>query len=231
MMKLIDFFADWRANGLFANLGTWTPWDSDANIDKNALDQQYFGNVAGWRAPSPLLMKILPPYRVLDNTQIAELDKLLQALYAQKWAKLYAAFNLNYTIGNDVDYTDTLTASGRTDGGTTTDGNVDSKTVTTGSTTGAVVPLGTAAGTYKEINKSSNDTTTEQDALYNKTHKTETNGSMYSDNKTRTIKGKKGSLSYAKAVEEEIELRRRTFFDIIFTDVNDVLTIPYWGGV
>ena len=231
MLRLIDFFADWRGNGLFKNLGNWTPWDSNGNVTKSALDWQYFGNRSGWRAPSPLLVKILPPYRVLDNTQIAEIDKVLQSLYADKWTKLYNAFNLNYTIGNDVDYTDTLDSSGRKDGGYTENGSVNSETITSGSTTGSVVPLGTAAGTYDEINKSDTGTTTTQDKLKNTTDKTHTTGEMYSDKKTRTVKGKRGAISYSKAVDEEIALRLKSFFDIIFTDVDDVLTIPYWGGV
>lgn len=230
MLRLIDFFADWRANGLFANLGNWTPWDSDAHVTKSALDWQYFGNRSGWRSPSPLLVKFLPPYRVLDNTQIAELDTILESLYSEKWNKLWNAFHLSYTIGNDVDYTDTLDSSGRKDGGYTETGSVNSKTETKGSTTGSVVPLGSSANTYTEINKSDVDTTTEQNKLYNTTDKTHTTGEMYSDKKTRTVKGKRGGISYSQAVKDEIDLRLRTFFDIIFTDVDDVLTIPYWGG-
>lgn len=229
MMRLIDYFADWRSSGLFANLGSWTPWDQNANVNKSSLDWQYFGNRSGWRSPSPLLIKILPPYRVLTVEQIQDIDKLLQSLYADKWTKLWNAFHLTYTIGNDVDYTETKTGSGRTDGGFTEDGNANTNIDGSNTTTNRIAPFGSSANSFVDVSQQEMDTNTTSDKLYNTTHKARTDGKMYSDTYTLTKKGKTGSMTYSKAVEEEIGLRMRSFFDIIMSDIDDVLTIPYWG--
>lgn len=224
-MKLIDFFADWRGNGIFAHMGSWVPWYYDSSVEPHSLDWQYFGNRSGWRNPSPLLMKILPPYQVLDAAQIDAIVTILKSMYQQKWTRLWSAMNLSYNLTNDIDVTERHTGS-RDDSMTeTAKGNT--KTHTDSNTSNRIVPFGVASGTYTEISNTDTDVDTESTEAYN-------NGERNVDTtKTEDLTvrkfGKMPNVTMSKRVEEEINLRRNTFFDIIMSDIDDVLTIPFWG--
>ena len=124
-MKLIDFFADWRGNGIFSHMGSWVPWYGNSSVVPAALDWQYFGNRSGWRNPSPLLMKILPPYQVLSVEQIDSIENILKSMYEQKWKRLWNAMNLSYNLNNDIDLTETHT--GKSTGNSTENTEANTK--------------------------------------------------------------------------------------------------------
>ena len=44
----------------------------------------------------------------------------------------------------------------------------------------------------------------------------------------KTRSGNIGTLSYQDMLQKEMDLRKNHFFDIIMTDLDKVLTIPYW---
>ena len=229
MLRLIDYFVSWRGNGIFKNLGNWTPWANDPNVSVSALDWEYFGNRSGYKCPSPLLVKILPPYRVLSVEQITEIAEVIRTLFETKWTKLYTAFNLNYKIGDNVDLTETNNNVQHKAGKTEDDGDVDTKIESSGTNTNSVVPFGSSANTYVEVNKQEAEAETSGTKSYNKTHRKSENDDWQTDDRTKTLKGKTGGVDYTKAVDSEIALRQKAFFDIIMGDMDSVLTIPYWG--
>ena len=224
-MKLIDFFADWRGNGIFAHMGSWVPWANDPNVSPAALDWQYFGNRSGWRNPSPILMKILPPYQVLSVEQIESIEQIIKSMFAQKWNRLWSAMNLNYNLNTDVDITEN--GSGSKTGNSTENTSANTKTTTDTTVSNRIVPFGEAAGTYSELSNVDTDSTAESVETYNHGQRTTNKNDADTYNKRRY--GKNGGVTMSKRVEEEIALRRTTFFDIIMSDIDDVLTIPYWG--
>lgn len=224
-MKLIDFFADWRGNGIFAHMGSWVPWANDPNVSPAALDWQYFGNRSGWRNPSPLLMKILPPYQVLSVEQIDSIEQIIKSMFAQKWVRLWSAMNLNYDLNTDINIAES--GSGTKSGNKTENTSANTKSTTDSTVSNRIVPFGVAAGTYTEIQNTDTDSTTEGTDVYNNGERTINESG--SDSYTKRRVGKNGGVTMSKRVEEEIELRKQTFFDIIMSDIDDVLTIPYWG--
>lgn len=229
MLRLIDYFVSWRGNGIFKNLGNWTPWANDPNVSVAALDWEYFGNRSGYKCPSPLLVKVLPPYRVLSVEQITEIADVIRTLFEQKWTKLYAAFNLSYKIGDNVDLTETGNSERNIDGNTTDDGNVNTNIESTGTNVNSIVPFGSSANSYVELNKQDADATTSGSSTANETHRETENSTVQTDEYTKTVTGKNGGVDYTKAVDSEIALRQKAYFDIIMGDVDSVLTIPYWG--
>ena len=229
MLRLIDYFVSWRGNGIFKNLGNWTPWANDPSISVSALDWEYFGNRSGYKCPSPLLVKILPPYRVLSVEQIEEIAEVIRTLFQEKWTKLYNAFNLNYKIGDNVDVTETDNNVQHKAGTSEENGKANSKINSTGTNTNSVAPIGAAADTFVDLSKQSAVAETSGTDTNNKTYRKNENNDWQTDNRTKTIKGKTGGVDYTKAVESEISLRQKAYFDIIMADVDSVLTIPYWG--
>lgn len=224
-MKLIDFFADWRGNGIFAHMGSWVPWHNNSSVVPAALDWQYFGNRSGWRNPSPLLMKILPPFQVLSVEQIDSIENILKSMYEQKWKRLWSAMNLSYNLNNDIDLTETHI--GTSTGNSTETAKANTKSTNDTTVSNRIVPFGVTAGTYTEIQNTDSDSTTESTEAYNNGERSITKSD--NDSYTKRRFGKNGGVTMSKRVEEEIALRRQTYFDIIMSDIDDVLTIPYWG--
>lgn len=224
-MKLIDFFADWRGNGIFSHMGSWVPWYGNSSVVPAALDWQYFGNRSGWRNPSPLLMKILPPFQVLSVEQIDSIENILRSMYEQKWTRLWSAMNLSYNLNNDIDLTETHT--GKSTGNSTENTEANTKSHTDNKTSNRVVPFGSSNGTYSEVG--STDTDIDTESLIANNHGKRTISKSDNDSYTKRRVGKNGGVTMSKRVEEEIALRRQTYFDIIMSDIDDVLTIPYWG--
>ena len=89
------------------------------------------------------------------------------------------------------------------------------------------MPFGATNGTYTEVG--STDTDIDTESLIANNHGKRTISKSDNDSYTKRRVGKNGGVTMSKRVEEEIALRRQTYFDIIMSDIDDVLTIPYWG--
>lgn len=228
MARLIDYFIDWRGNGLFKNLGNWTPWHNSAHVTKSALDWQYFGNRSGYKTASPYLTKILPPFRVLTVEQMRDIDIMLETLYKDSWQKLWDAFQLNYTIGENVNVDETIHEAGTKNVDTTDGGSAATDINSNMKNYNKVVPFG-GNGNAVELTEQETDGNTNSSASKNSYDRSGSNDTTVDMWKTRNRKGKDGGKSYTAEVESEIALRIRKYFDIIFADVDDVLAINYWG--
>lgn len=224
MDRLIDYFPNWTTAGVFARLSDWTPWADNADVNPHALDMLYLGNRSGWRAPSPYLLKILPPYHVISDEQFAAIDEMLKVLYAEKWGRIYAAMSLEYNVGDNVNLTEHTISDGTRD--TDEDGTAATDIKNDSTNSNYVVPFGAANGTYAETTKQAVDGETSSSAATNKT--TRNANEAHEDEVTKTTTGKTAGTSYAEEVQREIDLRRNTFFEIVFSDVDEILTSPYW---
>lgn len=229
MNRLIDYFPNWTVQGVFTRLTNWTPWHSDGTINKRALDRMYFGNRSGWRSPSPYLMKILPPYHVISDDQMDAIDEMLKVLYAEKWARIYAAMNLSYNVGDNVNLTEHTVSDGSKTLDNTDTGEAATNIDNDSTNQNFVVPFGSANNTYAETTKQVVDGNTQSSKLTNTTKQILDSDESHEDEITKNTTGKTAGASYAEEVQREIELRRNTFFEIVFDDLDEVLTSPYWA--
>lgn len=204
MAMLIDYFPDWIGNGIFQNLGSWVPWANDADVDPASLDLDYFGLRSGYRTPSPLVQKMAPAYpKQLDAVQIGRLVALIRSKFGYNWQKLWDAMQTQYSPLENYDMNESGDSGLRR----------DSKITTTGED--GIAALGTTS--YTNIAKSV--ATTEGEAVYNNeigAHTLHRHGNI-------------GVTTSQQMLQSEIELRRTHYFDIIMSDVDSILTIPFWG--
>lgn len=224
MARLIDYFPDWKAHGVFTRLSDWTPWDGETWVNKPALDVAYLGNRSGWKYPSPMLMKSLPPYHVISDELFSDIDGILKMLYGEKWWRIWDAMHIEYDIGENVKYTEHTVSDGTKN---IDDAGTAATDITNESTnSNYVVPFGAANGTYAETSKQAVDGETSSSAANNKT--TRDTDETHEDEITKEVYGKNTATSYSEEILKELELRKNAFFEIVFADVDEVLTSPYW---
>lgn len=204
MAMLIDYFPDWIGNGIFQNLGNWVPWANDADVDPASLDLDYFGLRSGYRTPSPLVQKMAPAYpKQLDAVQIGRLVALIKSKFGYNWQKLWTAMQTQYSPLENYD----MNESG--------DSGLNRVTNIKTTTKDGVAPLGSS--TFTDIGRS--ESTTEGQALQNNeigAHTLHRHGNI-------------GVTTSQQMLQSEIDLRRQHYFDIIMSDVDSILTIPFWG--
>lgn len=254
-MRLINLFPSWITNGLFAQLGDWTPWNDAEDIDKSALDIAYFGNRSGDAPISPLLKKMINTKEgpILSDVEIARIDGVLRAMYGLSWKKVWDALRLDYNPIENYNSTENRTLTGNdTEGGSvtktdaktsSTTSNIDEETIVGESTTGttnngteAVFPIN-ATSAVKTTQTEGKDDTTASKRIdthdgYSDVQTTEsTNGSEThnrnfdrSETYTLTRKGNIGVTTSQQMLTAEIEVRRNHFFEIVFNDLDEVLT-------
>lgn len=252
---LIDHFPSWMTDGIFSQMD-WAPWADE--VDPHALDMEYFGNRSGCRECSPIVDKMTNQNGLIisaENTR--RLTNIIRALYGENWARLWTAIKVEYNplenysmketrelTGKDIrseeiDRTSATKTAGTTNndeeskvGEITSEGN--------GSGTSGVVPLNgsdpvtianstaTSSTTNSQQTNNSN-TVTVQSSTVDITDKDVHEGSFDRTEDIETTRsGNIGVTTSQQMLESEYELRKRNYFDYIFTCVDEVLTIPYW---
>lgn len=215
MAMLIDYFPDWISNGIFQNLGSWTPWANDTDITAEALDIEYFGLRSGYRYPSPLLQKMCPVYpKQLDSVQIGRLVAVIKSKFSYDWQKLWAATRTAYSPLENYDmqeYGDT---------GLQRDATLSRETDMTNTGTDSIAAFG--SGTYTGIAQSVGNTV--GSTLKN------VDTTDYDEIGAHTLNrhGNIGVTTSQQMLESEYELRKRHFFDTVYSDLDSILTLPYW---
>lgn len=231
MARLIDYFPSWTSSGIFNSQAVmgWCPWFEVVEPDVlDGLDFEYFGNHSGYKWASPLVDKIAANFnnRTIDtstwNFQSTAIRKALQAMYGDDWQRMWDVWNLEYDPIYNYNMTEDFKGKDKND--RTTNSEVDAKSKTEMSTANSVKPLNT--GTFEQITKTDMDSETYRAKADNKFKETEGNKGENEYLKHRY--GNIGTLAYQDMVKRELDLRRAHFFDIIMSDLDKVLTIPYW---
>lgn len=252
---LIDHFPSWMTDGLFSQMD-WAPWADE--VDPHALDMEYFGNRSGCRESSPLVDKMTNQNGLIispENTR--RLTNIIRALYGENWARLWTAIKVeynpleNYSMketrklkGKDT-RKDEIERTGTIDIDTTTNDDVESKVgaITSegnGSGTSGVIPLNGSepvtitnntanSSTSNTEQTNTSNTVTVQNSLTDTTDNETHDGSLERNEDIETNRsGNIGVTTSQQMLESEYELRKRNYFDYVFTCVDEVLTIPYW---
>lgn len=221
MGRLIDHFPAWMEKGPFARLGSWVPWHEDTTVDVHALDFEYLGNRSGYRYASPLICKLAAFHKELTDVQMQRVDKIIQTMFSTSWQRLWDALQEEY---NPIENYSMI--EGETEGvGKKITGTVKSKTHSVTKSTDSVVAMGDTGDTLIPVAQNDGDSTTTQDKIDNET--TEQN----TENRSRTMtrSGNIGVTTSQQMLESEFELRKRHYFEQVFEDMDQVLTMPYWA--
>lgn len=209
---LIDVFPFWMTDGIFSRM-TWAPWANDENIDAHALDIEYFGNRSGDALVSPLVEKMTAQAdgTNISDAQVERLLAILKARYRENWSRLWYALSLDYNPIENFDSEE--------DENIGSDVSVSSKTKTKNE--GTVIPFGSPQGAPVKVVESTASGDDDDNVVT-------TTGAYDRNHRHNRRHGNIGVTTTQQMLQSEYELRKTSFFDQVFDDVNNVLITPFW---
>lgn len=218
MSRLIDHFASWMTGGgIFATL-TGVPWDDEETVDKIALDIEYFGNHSGLKESSPLVEKMTdwPNDEQLSSVEIGRLQQIIINKFSVSWQKIWDAMIMDYNPLENYNMKEKSTPGVVTTRKENTDINVANSANGNvyGFNSSSAVPASTSGGNSR--------TTGDKAKNYSEESKTGF------DQLERS--GNIGVTTSQQMLEQELNIRKYHFFDIVFADVDTILAINYWKG-
>ena len=216
MSRLINHFASWMTGGgIFATL-SGVPWDDDETVDKIALDIEYFGNRSGLKESSPLVEKMTdwPNDSQIDGTELDRLHKIIINKYSVSWVKLWKTLTAEYNPLENYNMTETTTPGVVTTRKENTDINVQNNA------NGNVYGFNSPSAVPASASGGNSHTTGSKDKNYTEESKTGF------DKLERS--GNIGTTTSQMMAQSEVDLRKTQFFDIVFADVDKILTINSW---
>ncbi len=255
-MKLNEAFPDWYETAyIFRKMEqTDFPW-ADENL---ALD--YFGNHSGEKLISPLIRAALKKEDVTEVNNVIEttLYNILVKKYGNKWARIWEALTAEYDPLQNYDMTEVETPD-LTDTETPditrvetpdirrehdADKNTQLSTTVSGSTTtdaygfNSAAPVGVGEGGAESTETVSGDSDHNTEHYIDtetgtRTH-TETGSrtTTHTGERTLTRSGNIGVTTSQQMLEAEFEVRKYNFFETVYQDFDEVLTInKYESGV
>ena len=216
MSRIIDHFASWMTGGgIFATM-TGTPWDDDASVDKIALDIEYFGNRSGLKESSPLVEKMTswPDDTQITPVELGRLHQIIIQKFGLSWQKLYDAITTAYNPLENYNMLEKSTP------GVTTVRKENTDITVENDANGNV--YGFNSSTKVPASASDGKSTTTGDETKNRVTETKTGF----DQLERS--GNIGVTTSQQMLQSEIDIRKQHFFDMVFADVDTILTINSW---
>lgn len=218
--------------GIFSALQSLNPPWVDEDIALQ-LDLAYYGNVSGGKVVSPLIDRLLTADK-LTNLDMATLAGVLMATNKERWDREWATRSAeydpiqNYNMEEHMEDDETVTEYGKSH--TRTDNLTHSTTPNlTEQTTGDVYGFNSSGAVHsdKQVGTTTG-TSTDHDTG------TQTDADTGSDTSTRnyklTRKGNIGVTTTQQMLQSERDLWMWSYFyDVIFPDVDEVLTIPVYA--
>lgn len=216
--KLIDVFGDVLTDGgLFVKLNALpVPWISD-DISADVLDNAYFYNFSGQKTISPLLRRYLNGAEKITDSQMVSLANIIYKIYSKNWNKLYATLSLEYNPISNYDMTESETVENEKTN--SREGSQSVNATTSGNSADNVFGFNSSGAV--------GDSTTTTSAT-NSTTSTDSDSGSGTDNTERTLtrSGNIGVTTSQQMIESERDLWRwKFFFDVVFPDIDEVLTV------
>ena len=236
-IRLNELFPNWLiTGGIFSAIadisGYSMPWS--ATVTDTTLDFQYHGNHSGRKKISPLVTSLVdwttdPPS--IDSADITILATVIKSMFSTNWANLWNRFTtvydplINYDITEELTKTDTNTGT-VTDAGTVGHGQVTT-TVSENDATGEANVFGfnSATAVPSDTTTVTNDSTvTATNSGTDTTGNTTTNDLTNESESTLRRYGDMSVRSTQDILSGEFKLWQIKFFDIVFADIDSVLT-------
>lgn len=106
LLRMKHVFSDYlTTTGIFKALATaGVPWSDD--VQYTPLDILYIENHSGEKIISPMVKKRLNDDNEISAANVAVLAGVLKAMYGEKWARLWEAFNAEYDPISNYDMTE-----------------------------------------------------------------------------------------------------------------------------
>lgn len=214
--RLNDIFKDWKiGKGIFYYLNQLdVPWK--ITVQSSALDFEYHGNYSGKKLSSPALSSLVEA--TLSDTDGQMLASTLFAIYGENWSRMWEALQAvyepieNYAMKEVMSDNETSTVYGKTN---TRTPNLNTEV------TNKVYGFNdiTSANTANKAESVSSGTETYAD----------TGSDTVTNSYTLTRTGNIGVTTSQQMLQSEYELRKRNYFrDVVYPDVDKLLTIPYY---
>lgn len=209
MSRLIDHFPSWATgNGIFNGMSNM-PWnDPDSGIDPITMDIEYFGNRSGLRQSSPIIEKMtaFPDDHELTAAEIVILQNIIKQKFLNSWQRVYDALLVEYKPLDNYDMTE-ITTPGvkktiKVNNDQTADGSIYAFNSTNPVKVSKSEGKGDAASNYSE--------------------------ESYTGFDTLKRSGNIGVTTSAQMLAGEIEVRKNTFLEIVYHDVDTILCRPSW---
>lgn len=241
--RLNDIIPNWLTAGSFLTKITAlydTPWEDETDISVASLDIEYHGNHSGQKIISPLVRAILGTSETLNDTMIASLCSVVWSRFGSNWGKLWDSLMADYNPIENYDMTETGSTSMHHSGTQNVDTTVThGEQIDTASSVGATTETGIygfnavpAALPDEAVPAPADKETSSNNGQGQERHSgtTETDVDR-TDNLTDagqhllTRHGNIGVTTSQQMIQSEIELRKADFFNIVFADLDKILTI------
>lgn len=230
MIKRVnEVFPDWLEGGIFTELEKKNvPWKGSLNSKE--LDIAYHGGHSGDKIISPLVDKLLTNEELTEQSKTMLISSIL-AVYGRNWEKLWQTLTFeynpieNYSMIETETFTGETSFDGVTSGNDTTNGNNTVTATNTNSNNVYGFNSDTAVGADSALG-SNNETGTIENTSTTET--TTNNTGTTTNNKTLTRSGNIGATTSQQMIESERELWNWYFFDIVFRDIDKMLTLSIY---
>ena len=219
--KLIDLFPNWPENGIFSALSDAAsmPWGTDPV----ALDIDYIGGYSGNKPISPLVTRLLTSEGALTASGLASLVSVIIARYLENWGRAWTALFSDYDPIKNYDMEESEnSADGERAGESISDTVVindetaESESDIFGLNSGEE---GAPAAHAKTVSSGGRSTTGSRNSETSRLA-----------NRVLRRSGNIGVTSSQQLIESELALRRVSFFESVYKDLDEVLTTPIYGG-
>lgn len=246
-ITLIDI---WHKEPQLFQLMSIEDWNAEL---KAQMDMLYFYSHSGDKLAAPFVHHFLATDDdELSAEAVASIAENLMGIFSNQWARLWAAYNLEYNPLNNFSSTEQVDETHQDDDTEThTKGTSDTRTLNTTDTRQADRDVDEQsdrsaynASTYQPVDKVHTDDIINNDTL-RKTgtdtmaHTGEDLDDKYNEGEyhiTKTRSGNSGAYPYQDIIRKERELWRTNYFEQVFRDVDSILTLPiypadeHWGA-
>lgn len=209
--KLIDAFGDVLTNGgIFSALNNYNvPWKE--SIDHTALDVEYFYNISGQKYISPLVGRVLGSSDTLTPPDVSNLANVIFNMFGRNWLEQYATLNYEYNPISNYDMVESETLE-----------NEVSETAT-GSGSGSI---------DNDVFGFNSSTPTGDTSSSTSTTDTKTANGTKEETRTLTRSGNIGVTTSQQMIQSQRDLWLWNFFyNVVFPDINKVLTIATYSNL
>ena len=231
-MKFKEVFGDYMKDQsvlFFSNLSNISTFEDDAFIRFIAefdladwMDINYF-YTRGEKTCSAYIERMSSIYKPINFTAIDEISHFIYIQMRNKRNHLAQSFLQEYNVLQPYDVIESENINMSYDGNKSTNSKIT--TTNNGRTDDSIYGFNSseAKGTTISADENSNIVQGSSDDNYETDNKTETG------TKTRSKTGNLGNHSYAELISKDIEFWKNNLIEIIFKDVDKLLTCPLYS--
>jgi hypothetical protein len=205
IIRINEIFPNWMTTGIFSKLSNYdVPWKN--TVESKTLDIAYHGGYSGNKIISPLLENMLTDGSLSDDSANM-IAMSIVAICGTNWSKLWDTLNFEYNPIENYSMTETETATGES----------TNKGTATATSTGNNATYGFNSTDAVNADKSDGtNTETTENAVANL------------NNRELTRSGNIGVTTSQQMIQSERDLWNWYFYDIVFKDVDNMLTLSIY---